>query len=639
MALMITAMMFWGFIGGFIAFSVSRPLVSTSYYHANIQFRAGNEASYEDIFRQSLQHIVNMYDAHPTWKWTLECQGLLIEMAYQNYTDVFEKIQRQNQRGQLELITPQYSHGLAVAYNYKDFAESIAYNKYLMEEVYNLTVSNVIVLQEGQFLPAFPLLKHLGFDTIAISRDQLSYHNYYPKQALLEYSYAGIDAYVMPLPWLPCFEAGVFHHQLALSDSERINTGDIEGPYEFNYNPEKMRQIELRHQELERMGNRFMTMAEWVIYCVEHGYTAKMEKFLPESHWTPQRHQSVSRWMAWGNGESDDGIVHARNYYTRNLIQTAEILLEQSNTTGLFSESELANCSEQLLTAKKYLWLAQVTDTSGVNPNALEFQYAINNTYIAQQLANEVIDFLRNRVAAWQTKIQVQAYERLVLTNSIGYTNLTIINNTQLKAAVENNYGNSISVKYSAEAICPSITNWIDATFSTILNGTLHEFEITIGRFTFTGPRGEFITNTQPVVGPINNSAACDGKRVEQHIIVTDNWERAHYTPSLADNYTQALVRSDYTPPGAAGNDKYIVPLPISNGLIYNDQKGYAIITNNTVRHISVKWESDYLDFYENDIKYNSQYELIFFKGPLEQAHLLATLINPYPTWTLEAIA
>ena len=132
-------------------------------------------------------------------------------------------------------------------------------------------------------------------------------------------------------------------------------------------------------------------MSEWTRYCIDHGYTERMNVFLPESHWTPQRHQSVSRWMAWGSGESDDGVVHSRNYYTRNLIQTAEIMVESANKSGIITSMEANSYAGLLLNAKKHLWLAQVTDTSGVNPNALEFQYAINHTYYSQQICQSII--------------------------------------------------------------------------------------------------------------------------------------------------------------------------------------------------------------------------------------------------------
>lgn len=637
-ALTITTIIFWSGLIGITAFFATKPLVSTSYYHANIQFRAGNEASYDDIFNQSLRHIVDMYQDHPNWVWTIECQGLLIEMAYERYPDVFSKIQIQNQRGQLEIIAPQYSHGLAVAYNYKDFADSIKYNKYLLEDVYNLTISNVIVLQEGQFLPAFPVLKDLGFDTIAISRDQMSYHNYFPDTPLLNYNYNGIDAYVMPLIWLPTVEGGVFHHQLALSDSERINTGGIDGPYEFNFNPDKMEQIKLRHYELEKMGNTWLNMSDWVTHCIDNGYTEDMDKFMPESHWTPNRHFGVTRWMGWCNGESDDGIVHSRNYYTRGIIQTAEIMNDQAFSDGSISQANYDGNRTLLLNASKHLWLAQVTDTSGVNPNDYEFAYMTNNTYYAQQKAMMVINSLRAAIVDWQGKIQINAYDKKVFHKTIDFMNASITDTSIMLDALEAKYGFKLDIEYSAESLCTYNKSFWNNSIEFNALGTAYSFDYEIISLEFLSRRGIYINNTQQYIPKINNTITCNGERVSTHIKFLDDWEKIHYSPSLDENNSVQCNRSDYTNHAVVNDDDYILALPISNGFLYNDEGGYAIITNNTVRHLSVKWgkESNEMDFVETEFQYNAKYEFILYKGSLENALLFANIINPYPYWNLE---
>ena len=653
-ALIISGVVFCSFFTVIGIYFVGKPLLSTSYYHANIQFRAGNEESYHDITTQSLVHIVEMYDRHPNWIWTLECQGLLIEFVYEEYPELFEKMQKQNQRGQMELISPQYSHGLAVAYNYKDFADSIKYNKYLLESIYNFTISDVIVLQEGQFLPAFPLLKGLGFTTAAISRDQLSYFNYFPDKPLMEYSYFGDSdpqpAYVMPLIWLPIVETGVLHHQLALSDSERINTGGIQGPHEFNFNPDKMREIELRHIELEKRGNIWMNMSDWVKYNVQKGNVGKMDRFLPENHWTPNRHYGTFRWMGWSNGESDDGIVHSRNYYTRNRIQAAEILLENAFTQGFITESFYTANKTLLLNASKHLWLAQVTDTSGVNPNEVEFAYAINNTFAAQTIANGVIQSIWNSVDSWKGNIQVDARNRRILNETSQFLNITFVENAT-KAQLESLFGFQLDIQSKpsgGESInCANYTMQIKQEaieFRVKINGTDTDKRFNITRLVleFPGRRGVLVNQTQDFssIGVFNNSAACNGLKKTNEIGFIDNWTEAVYSPSLDENRTVQIKRSDFLHPKMIGNKDYQMHLPLSNGLLYNPDKEYAIIKNNSVRHISVRWNQlgTEMRFLETEVQFNSRFELILFSGSLQDSLLLANIINPYPFIQLEAI-
>ncbi|MHA1819925.1 MAG: hypothetical protein ACTSVC_05590 [Promethearchaeota archaeon] len=644
-ALALMVIVIWSGLITFTFFALSHPMVSTSYYHANIQFRAGNEQAYEDIFNQSIRHIVQMYDRHPNWKWTLECQGLLIQMAFEHpqWRDIFDMIQEQNQRGQLELIVPQYSDALISAYNYKDFAESINYTHHLLEDEYNLTISNVFVMQEGQYLPAFPLIKQFGLDTIIVSRDQLSYQNYYPHQPILNYSFAGIQANVMPVAWLPCYEAGVFHHELALSDAERTNTGGIEGPFEFNYNPDKMKQIELRHIELEKKGNIFMNMSEWVKHCIDHGYVEDMGKFMPESNWTPNRHQSVSRWMAWGNGASDDGLVLARNYYTRNLIHATEIMSQFAYSSGLITAQNYSYCKNKTDLALVHIWLSQVTDTTGVNPNQMEFEYMINNTYIAQSLCKDIINFLKSHIPAWSSKIQVDSYDRKIIpySNPSDLMNISInskipygtsvINGKNISSILSDKYGLNYSVDYDHESLAPHLESYENQNITCKLNNTFYSFNIDVLRFKFKSHRDQEISNEIYPLPNYNDSALFNGESTEQHMFFFDDWNTIYYSPSIAENYTQKLVRDDYRNEAMKDNDFYIVPLPIANGFIYNPQKHYAIITNNTVRHISVKWENNYLEYYETEQKYNSTYEFILFKGDLADSHLLANIINPYP--------
>ena len=157
----------------------SHPMISTVYYHYNLQYRAGLNSSYEEIVENSLQWIVWMYGNHTNWHYTIECQFMLLEYLYHHdngkYRHIFNEIQRQNQRGQLELIVPQYSHSYQVPYGIKEFKEQLNYTKQLFKE-YNLTQSPLILLQEGQWLPGFAhAAKEFGFKAMIVSKEMLGY--------------------------------------------------------------------------------------------------------------------------------------------------------------------------------------------------------------------------------------------------------------------------------------------------------------------------------------------------------------------------------------------------------------------------------------------------------------------------------
>jgi hypothetical protein len=97
------------------------------------------------------------------------------------------------------------------------------------------------------------------------------------------------------------------------------------------------------------------------------------------------------------------------------------------------------------------------------------------------------------------------------------------------------------------------------------------------------------------------------------------------------------MVRSDYTNPAANDPSTYRVQIPMANGFVFNPQSGVAIITENMVRHISFSWEPDYLEFWEDEQKYNARYQFVLVQGTIDDCHLLANLLNMYPFWNLEA--
>ncbi|MHA1720142.1 MAG: hypothetical protein ACTSXK_11515 [Promethearchaeota archaeon] len=632
-ALFIAIIVFWASIGGFLLYTYKKPLLSTSYYHANIQFRAGKEETYDQVFRNSLEHIVDMYDKHPSWKWTLECQGLLLDMAYQNYTDIFQKIQNQNTRGQLEIISPQYSDALVLAYPYKDFAESIEYNHHLLTEILNLTISNVMVLQEGQWLPAFPLMKKFGFDTMVVSRDQFSYENYYPREPLLEYNYRGNQAYVMPVAWLPAFEGGVFHHQLVLSDSERVNTGDIENPtnIDFPFNSDKQKELENRHIELEKRGNIWMTMSEWVDYCIKNEYIGSMTKFMPESHWTPYTHENL-RWMSWNTGDTIDSSMLARNYFTRQRIQIAQIIIEKAKPS--LNASDLAYCENLMQKSLINLWLAEVTDTTGVNPRDYEFEYGIHHSYLAQKGVDQIIEFIQNRLSQFNQTFQVNTYNRRIITDTMEFTNNTIIESSLTIEDLESKYDFDLNIYYKHQNLHPYSLKISNQSLDTIINETLYKFEFEKLSLSFIGPYNISVNNYQKFLSNLTeaNYTACNLERSEQYIYFDDDWSKIHYTPSLDNNGTIGLTRSDYSNKAMVGDPFYKVALPICNGLLYNDQGNYAIIMNNSVGRLAVVWKEDTAYYSEQYTEYNGSYEFIFYKGSLENALLFASLVNTYPT-------
>ena len=197
---------------------------------------------------------------------------MLIEYVHNTYPGLYDEIKRQNLAGQLELIVVQFSDSFQVPYPVKNFKESINYTTTRMEE-YGLQQSKLILLQEGQWLPAFG---QAAPDHVAavVSIEQLGYFDYYPDQPILEWEIGGVTKHAFVIPWFPTFEAHTYHHQIYTQDGEKINTGgygSFDVASDFDFNPLKQSNLEVRHIELEKQGNHFMTMEDFYDMCVSNG--------------------------------------------------------------------------------------------------------------------------------------------------------------------------------------------------------------------------------------------------------------------------------------------------------------------------------------------------------------------------------
>ena len=212
-------------------------------------------------------------------------------------------------------------------------------------------------------------------------------------------------------------------------------------------------------------------------------------------------------------------------------------------------------CETKITQALKHLWLAQVTDTTGVNPGTIEFKYGIDNTLIAQTLIDEAIALMRDRISAWQSKIQIDAYGRNVFTNELNFMNLTT-GSSFTQQALEDKFGFDLKVDYQYEDLHPHNESYHSKSLSIVIKGQQKQFDFDIAYFEFAGPYMVHVNNTQPYesFGPLegaqNYTAGFiadenEGGRSNHNIEFVDNWEKAVYSPSMGENYTAEITRSE----------------------------------------------------------------------------------------------
>jgi len=643
-----------GGLFGFLIYKETKPTISTIYYHYNVQYRCGIEESYKDICF-AVANIVWMYGNHSNWNYTIECQFMLLEQMKIYFPDVYEQMKEQNQKGQLELVIPQYSDAWHVPFPLKLFYDSVNYTLTRMIEE-GFRPSRVIILQEGQWLPGFTQLGDMGeFDCFVLHYEQASYFNYYPKKPILKWTFGGKTKYVYFNIRAPRFEAGAFHHQIYAADGELLNTGDIEvhgGPAsEFAFNPIKQKNHEDKLIALEKRGNKFMTMEQFFDFAMKDPRNiATLDKFIPECEWVPVLYDQFFTWMGESSSSTDDGSLISKYYYAFQIIQATELILNEAYKKGYISTENYSNWGPYrinhsdglILNAKKHLWEALVSDTTGINPNYHEFWYGLNHSQEAINICYSVIDKIRKETPGneFESAIQINPYFREIYTQSIDFINKTIIEDIE-KTDIEQILGLNIEITQNPEYNSLGFNEKYYKINYTIKSHSYQLYEMNLGfygLYNLTIPLN--YTNYIPEQDLVNYKTIGINSRNDISIIFKGNndvWKYTIYSPSIAENYTVQLNRYDYLykPFGA---DEWLLFLPLCNGLIYNPQNQFAIIKNCSVHHIPALWRPNSIEFKEIELEYNSSWQFFVVKISLEDALFLANQINGYAIISLDSI-
>ena len=650
--------------GGVGIFYLSQPKASTCYYHFNIQYKAGNEATYDNIIL-SMSHIIWMYGNHTTWRYTIETQFMTLEYMHDHFPHVFEELRKQNLNGQLELIVPQYSSAWHPPYPLKTFVDSINYTQTRMKEL-GLIPSSLILLQEGQWLPGFVEIGDVGnFDAFIAHREQISYMNYYPNAPVLEWTWNGKTKHVIVNPRLPRTEAGVYHFQIYAADGELINTGDIEvdvGPAEhFAFNEKKQKNHEDHLLQLERMGVKFLRMDEMYRLCVQRGHVEKMTKFIPEVEWVPAQYDQYFTWMGNGQGWTDDGSYLARVYWTMNYVRAVELVLNDAFNSSIVNASQYAfwgmnrinGVDGVLLNASKKVWEAQVSDTTGITPNEYEVWYGFNRTFEAYTLAKSVLNAIRALPGSieknYSVAFQVNPFLNIIEFNSSKFMNTSVVSTSDI-AALESEFGFDLQISqkdsFAQHANLNYTTNVEKRNYKTT-SWTIDYYALNFefyGKFNLSWPHtnADFVfmqKDRSPSIWDYKLPEISDSDSGNEiSIRFTDNWTSAMYSPSLSENTTIMLNRTDFYQFMKGSSYEWLTLLAMCNGFLYNPQKGYGIVKNNSVNHLPATWRQDSVTFRESKVKYNSVREYYIVKGSYDEVLRFANQINAYQPLYVEAL-
>ncbi len=603
--------------------SLTSPQCTTMFLHYNLQYRAGDEEIENVILNESLREMIGMFDRHPNWKYSIEVQSYAIEklLKYPDlFPDILTTLQRQINRGQLELICGVYSSQIINAYPGDPLLHSVRITKNILEEA-NLTRSRVMLFQEGQYAPGLSYYLSQGdwedVDTVIISEQQLmdfwpAWQEKPPSDVPLFISRLGNqESYILRYDYLPRIEAGYYHGWNYWSDAElAIEKNDREeGEPEFTVDPERVRDFEMYYANLERHGNQFLSIEEWVQHCIDTGHYLDLGHYQMSTHWGPTKYNTCFTWYGDNSGNVDDGHMLANNYRGRNVV-AATALLNETYWDQLDSTNQTL-VKNLLDDAIKAMLLAMVTDTTGINPRPLEREYGYWNIQKAFLNCSEVVKIFIDNIPALNGSdiLQVDLDSQ-------------VITDTPIYPIIK---GNSITLE--------DLNTLIPLTVSAETTGD--DPTISIHEVSYNGV--DMVELLVDFPGSFNWS-----KREDDIAVRFDGMDmqtnQLMYCPPLVENLTARVNRTDYI-----GNDILKLHLPISNGLIFvpnvkDSNTGLAIIHNASQYHLAPRWNTNWIQYMTGKIVMPAPHQFYIINNTnIETAQEIANTLNNNLKWVISS--
>ncbi len=143
-------------IGNIKGFPSLLPRCTTLFYHFNIDYRLGLEEVEEKIIREPNYDLLKLYDRHPNWKFTIECEAEMMLKIYTDseYGEIEELTNKLLERNQMKLMCVLHYSQLFYAYPQDVFEMNL---KLANESLKALGIlekrSNCLLFQEGQYAP------------------------------------------------------------------------------------------------------------------------------------------------------------------------------------------------------------------------------------------------------------------------------------------------------------------------------------------------------------------------------------------------------------------------------------------------------------------------------------------------------
>lgn len=391
-------------VGGLIGFlPTDEPLAA---------WELSEQAIEDQIVRESFEPVLDLFLAHPTWGTDIELQGLFLEILEARHPDVLDKLRRLAVSGQVEVVSFHYSDQLFLAFPSEEWRRSQALTRAIFERT-GVPLGTSVFCQEGQAgVGMARAMSERGYSTMIWPTNLWKYqhgdgpvaphHRFGGRDDVRlvvggrDLSYRG-DGGPVDVTWT------------FLDDGELLATNGIDPyfPPIFVLDPAAVAAYERELAALESQGYAITTVARYASALDGLGVPIAEPPPLLDGTWQPQSTDGIKRWLGgvglWAGSERDNEVRTLQAMAHRELVAAETV----ASTAGLSAEGSAARAA--LDGAWRLLALAQVSDSSGINPYRGEIEFGIAHATEALRVARTVIRDAERQLGRKSAAIDVAA--------------------------------------------------------------------------------------------------------------------------------------------------------------------------------------------------------------------------------------
>lgn len=379
-----------------------RPTFVLSLYNFNIQYVIGDSQTQNRIVRESLEPLLDMYLRHPDWGCDVGMQALFLDFLDAFYPDVLKKLRTLVERGQVEVVSYNYEHTLALAYPRHDWDWGNRLTNAVFERL-DLKRAPVAYLHEAQFgWGVADTMKDGGAAAAVVSAGTIErLHGAEALSPLYKYK----EGYVIPAPsafvntWF-----GVQWNYFGYGEAALTNPPSPTQP-NFAFDSTKAAEHERKIMSLaSNEGYRIARISDFVDFAGKTSFTPPAMPPVPDSNRGGEDTAGFFLWMGWYMSPLEkDYEALAAAYAARNELVLAETLISYAKTQGADTLAE----ESLLVDAWRAALRAEAAGATGWHPEGFEVTFVLD---VAKQAHETAVNIIRNlKIKLGMSAVEIDA--------------------------------------------------------------------------------------------------------------------------------------------------------------------------------------------------------------------------------------